>query len=68
MTKTTLWAPWWMRNSLEGYWGILGGPRCPVAAADNSAASAALTGRACGPEPFQRRAGGTARALLAIAA
>eukprot|EP00974_Lingulodinium_polyedra_P000094 8690-Lingulodinium_polyedra.AAC.1 len=62
VAETTLWALWWMLSSLEGHWGILGGPRCPVAAADSSAAAAVLAARACGPAPFQQRAADTARA------
>eukprot|EP00974_Lingulodinium_polyedra_P061840 5969598-Lingulodinium_polyedra.AAC.1 len=39
VTKTTLRARWWKLSSLEGFWGLQGGPRCPLSAADSSAAA-----------------------------
>eukprot|EP00974_Lingulodinium_polyedra_P075299 7297007-Lingulodinium_polyedra.AAC.1 len=34
---------------LEVVWGLCGGPRCPLIAADSTAIAALLSGRACGP-------------------
>eukprot|EP00974_Lingulodinium_polyedra_P112996 10937467-Lingulodinium_polyedra.AAC.1 len=56
VTKTTLWAPWWMISALEGHWDIAGAPRCPHSAVDGVVVVALLSGRHCGPAPFRQRA------------
>eukprot|EP00974_Lingulodinium_polyedra_P017783 1724022-Lingulodinium_polyedra.AAC.1 len=56
-----------MISSLEGYWGFLGAPRCPLSAADSSAVAALLSGRFCGPGPFRQHAADLARGSLELA-
>ena len=43
------WAPWWVVTALHAHWGIPGGPRCPIIAAEAAGVVTALKGRAWGP-------------------
>eukprot|EP00974_Lingulodinium_polyedra_P005007 469884-Lingulodinium_polyedra.AAC.1 len=40
---------------LETSWGLRGGPRCPLIAAESSAVAAHLAGRSCGLGPIMAR-------------
>eukprot|EP00974_Lingulodinium_polyedra_P098781 9574544-Lingulodinium_polyedra.AAC.1 len=52
---------------LEAVWGLKGGPRCPLIAAESSSVAAHLAGRSCGPEPTIAQARETCHELLAFA-
>eukprot|EP00974_Lingulodinium_polyedra_P084640 8192437-Lingulodinium_polyedra.AAC.1 len=41
-SKTAQRAPWRVFGALEGYWGISGGPRCPLSAAHGAATTAVV--------------------------
>eukprot|EP00974_Lingulodinium_polyedra_P038434 3682460-Lingulodinium_polyedra.AAC.1 len=52
---------------LETIWGLRGGPRCPLIAAESSSVAAHLAGRSCGPEQTVQRTRDVCRELLAFA-
>eukprot|EP00974_Lingulodinium_polyedra_P027397 2647572-Lingulodinium_polyedra.AAC.1 len=56
IAKTSVRAPWWFFGAFEARWGLARAPRCPVAAARDSAAVVAFAGRSCGPQPSRQRA------------
>eukprot|EP00974_Lingulodinium_polyedra_P005545 522432-Lingulodinium_polyedra.AAC.1 len=55
VTKTGAWCQWWTYGAIEAYWGVRGGPRCPLTAATSASIAALLSGRFCGPQPCRRQ-------------
>ena len=66
--RTSGWAPWWVVTAIPVHWGIRGGPRCPVAAADAAGVITALRGRAWGPPETRRMQEAGLRKLIGGAA